>query len=114
MNLRNNVQLIGNLGNDPAIINTSNEKKLVRFSIATTDYIQDNGELKTKTYWHNIIAWGGMADTIVKKCTKGTEVIINGKLVNRSYEDKTGTKKYITEVVVNEIICRTGIITTTL
>jgi single-strand DNA-binding protein len=96
--------LIGNLGNSPAISTLQSGKKMARFSVATTEYSKNNNE--TKTYWHNIVAWGKTAEIISEKCEKGSEVVINGKLVNRSYEDKTGIKKYITEVVVNEIICR--------
>lgn len=106
MNLRNHVQLIGNLGNEPIVTLTSNGNKFARFSVATTEFLKNNGEIKTKTYWHNIIAWGKAAETVSQKCNKGTEVVINGKLINRSYDDKNGTTKYITEVVVNEIICR--------
>jgi single-strand DNA-binding protein len=106
MNLRNYVQLIGNVGNSPVIKSLPNGNMMARFSVATSEYINENGSLKTKTEWHNVVAWGKNAKAIEKKCNKGTEVVINGKLVNRSYEDNSGNKRYITEVVVNEIICR--------
>ena len=106
MDIRNHVQLIGNLGHAPIVTNFESGKKMVKISVATTEYNNINGELRSKTYWHNVVAWGKTAEIISEKCTKGSEVVINGKLVNRVYEDKTGTKKYITEIVVNEIICR--------
>lgn len=105
MNLRNHVQLIGNIGNEPILSKTSTGKVLARFSVATNEIFQGkNGETKN-TYWHNIVAWEKTAEYIAKNCGKGNEVVINGKLVSRVYEDKSGEKKYISEVVVNEIIC---------
>jgi single-strand DNA-binding protein len=106
MNLKNHVQLIGNLGAIPVVKETANGQKMARFSIATTESYKEDGKNVEKTYWHNIIAWGKMAETIEQKCEKGTEVVLNGKLVSRSYDDPSGAKKYITEVVVSEIICR--------
>ncbi|MDL2261961.1 single-stranded DNA-binding protein [Bacteroidales bacterium OttesenSCG-928-I21] len=112
MNLRNHVQLIGNLGNAPMLSTLSTGKKMARFSVATNEYTKTNNEVVTKTYWHNVVAWGKTAEIICEKCEKGTEVVINGKLISRTYEDKTGTKKYITEILVNEIICRPKTIAT--
>ena len=107
MNLRNNVQLIGNLGNDP-MVKAVNETKVANFSVAVNDYYKEKGsdEFKEKTMWFNVVAWGGHAEKIEKKCIKGTEVVISGKLENKSYEGKDGIKRYVTEVKVNEIICR--------
>ena len=103
--LKNKVQLIGNLGNAPEVRNTESGKKLVRFSVATNEsYRNANGEKVTETQWHNLIAWGKVADIAEKFLIKGTEVAIEGKLVNRNYTDKEGNKKYITEVQVNEIL----------
>ncbi|MDA9335984.1 single-stranded DNA-binding protein, partial [Flavobacteriaceae bacterium] len=100
--LRNKVQLIGNLGNDPEIITLESGKKLAKFSLATNENYKDaNGEKQTKTDWHNIVAWNKTADIIEKYVTKGKEIAIDGKLTNRSYETKEGEKRYITEVVVN-------------
>ncbi len=107
MNLRNNVLLIGNLGSAP-IIKDVKDSKVANFSIAVNDYYKDklSNEYKEKTMWFNIVAWGNNAIKVEKKCTKGTQVIISGKLQNHSYEDKEGIKRYVTEVIVNEIICR--------
>lgn len=103
--LKNRVQLIGNLGNAPEIRKTETGKKLVRFSVATNEsYKNSNGEKVTETQWHNLIAWGKLADIAEKLLNKGTEVAIEGKLINRNYTDKEGVKKYITEIQVNELL----------
>lgn len=103
--LRNKVQLIGNLGNNPEIITLDSGKKLAKFSIATNEnYKNAKGEKITETYWHNLIAWNNTAEIVEKYLQKGNEVAIEGKLTNRSYEDKEGNKKYITEVIVNEVL----------
>ena len=103
--LRNKVQLIGNLGNDPEIINLESGKTLAKFSIATNEsYTNNKGEKITDTQWHNIIAWGKTAQIIEKYVGKGKEIAIEGKLTNRSYETKTGEKRYITEIVCNELM----------
>lgn len=103
--LKNKVQLIGNLGNAPDVRNTESGKKLVRFSVATNEsYRNAQGEKVTETQWHNLIAWGNMADIAEKFLVKGSEVAIEGKLVNRNYTDKEGNKKYVTEIQVNELL----------
>ena len=103
--LRNKVQLIGNLGNAPEVKNTETGKKLARFSIATNEsYLNINGEKVTETTWHNLIAWDKLAGIVEKYLKKGSEVVIEGKLINRSYTDKKGDKKYVTEVQVNELL----------
>ncbi|VAW25340.1 Single-stranded DNA-binding protein [hydrothermal vent metagenome] len=103
--LRNKVQLIGNLGNSPEIITLDSGKKLAKFSLATNEsYKNAEGEKITNTDWHNVIAWGKTAEIIEKYLEKGNEIAIEGKLTSRSYEDKDGNKKYITEVVVNELL----------
>jgi single-strand DNA-binding protein len=103
--LKNKVQLIGNLGNAPEVRNTESGKKLVRFSVATNEqYKNAKGERVTETQWHNLIAWGKLADIAEKYLVKGTEVAIEGKLVNRNYMDKEGNKKYVTEIQVNELL----------
>jgi single-strand DNA-binding protein len=103
--LRNKVQLIGNLGNDPEIITMESGKKLAKFSIATNDtYKNAQGERITDTQWHNVVAWGKTADIIESYVTKGKEVAVEGKLSHRSYDDKDGNKRYATEVVCNELL----------
>ncbi|RAJ18020.1 single-stranded DNA-binding protein [Olleya aquimaris] len=103
--LRNKVQLIGNLGQDPEIINLESGKKLAKFSLATNESYKDaNGTKQTKTDWHNIVAWGKTADIVEKYVIKGKEVAVEGKLTTRTWEDKDGMKRYITEVVCNELL----------
>lgn len=103
--LKNKVQLIGNLGNAPEVKTTESGKKLARFSVATNEsYRNAQGEKVTETTWHNVVAWGKVAEIAEKYLTKGKEVAVEGKLINRSYTDKDGNKKYITEVEVNEIL----------
>ena len=103
--LRNKVQLIGNLGKDPEIVNLESGKTLAKFSIATNDsYKNAQGEKVTDTQWHNIVAWGKTAEIVEKYVTKGKEVAIEGKLTTRSWEDKEGMKRYITEVVCSELL----------
>ena len=108
-NLRNKVQLIGHLGMNPEIKNLDAGKKLAKFSIATNESYQNaKGEKIQDTQWHNVIAWGKTAEIIEKYLKKGNEVAIEGKLINRSYDDKDGNKRYITEVVVNELLMLGG------
>lgn len=102
--LRNKVQLIGNLGMDPEIKDV-NSKKLATFSLATKeDYKDQKGEKVENTQWHRIAAWGNLAEIIEKHLNKGDEIAIEGRLSHRQYEDKNGDKKYITEVVANELL----------
>jgi single-strand DNA-binding protein len=104
-NLRNRVQLIGNLGNDPEIKELDSGKKMARFSIATNDsYKNSEGQRITSTQWHNIVAWDNHASIVERFLTKGREVAIEGRLVHRSYEDKEGNTKYISEIIVSEIL----------
>lgn len=103
--LKNKVQLIGILGNAPEVKNTESGKKLARFSIATNEiYRNAKGEKVKETTWHNLIAWGKVADIVEKYLNKGSEVAIEGKLINRSYTDTNGVKRYITEVEVSELL----------
>lgn len=103
--LRNKVQLIGNLGNDPEIVNLDSGKKLAKFSIATNESYKNNkGERVTDTQWHNVVAWGKTAGIIESYVTKGKEVAIEGRLTSRSYETKEGEKRYITEIVCDELL----------
>jgi len=103
--LRNRVQLIGNLGMDPELVNFENGKKLAKFSLATSQTYSDNkGEKVTDTQWHNIVAWGKLAELTGKYLKKGSNVTVEGRLVYRNYEDKEGQKKYITEIVISELL----------
>ncbi len=104
MEIKNFVQLIGNLGADPVVRETK-VGKVARFSLATTEFYRENGKMNSKTEWHTVVAWNANADLVAQKCTKGTEVILLGRLSSRSYEDQNKVKRYVTEVIVNEIIC---------
>ena len=107
--LKNKVQLIGNLGGQPEIRTTSGGKKLARFSLATNEsYRNAKGEKVTETLWHNLVAWGKVADIAEKYLGKGSEIAIEGKLINRRYNDRDGNKKYICEVQVNEMLMLGG------
>lgn len=103
--LKNKVQLIGHVGQDPEIKNLEGGKKVANLTIATNDsYKNDKGEKVEQTEWHKVVAWGKTAEIIEKYVTKGKEIAIEGKLTHRSYEDKNGEKRYITEVVVNDVL----------
>ncbi|HET9056612.1 MAG TPA: single-stranded DNA-binding protein [Chitinophagaceae bacterium] len=103
--LRNRVQLIGHLGAAPEIKDLDSKKKLARMSIATNEiYINMKGEKIKETQWHTVIAWGKQAEFAEKFLNKGSEVVIDGKLLNKNYTDKNGIKKYVTEIQVAEIL----------
>lgn len=103
--LRNKVQLIGNLGMNPEIKTLDGGKKLAKITIATNEtYKNSKGEKVTDTQWHNLTAWGKTADIIEKYLTKGSEVAVEGKLINKNYTDKEGVKRYSTEIQINELL----------
>ncbi len=103
--LRNKVQLIGNLGMDPEVKALDGGKKLAKVSIATNEtYKNAKGEKVTETQWHNLIAWGKTAEIVEKFLKKGSEVAVEGKLINRNYTDKEGIKRYVTEIEVSEVL----------
>jgi single-strand DNA-binding protein len=103
--LKNKVTLIGNLGMDPELKELDSGRKLAKVSIATNESYKNNkGEKVTETQWHNLVAWGKTAEFMGKYLQKGSEVVIEGKLINRNYTDKDGAKKYITEIQVNDML----------
>ncbi len=103
--LKNKVQLIGNLGNDPEIIILDSGSKLAKFSMATNEtYKNSKGERVTETQWHNVVAWGKTAEIVENYLMKGKEVAVEGKLTSRSYETKDGDKRYITEIQCTELL----------
>jgi single-strand DNA-binding protein len=103
--MKNSVQLIGHVGQEPEIKNLEAGKKLANISIATNEvYYRENGDKVEKTEWHRVTAWGKVAEIIEKYVTKGKEIAIEGKLTHRSYDDKDGNKRYVTEIVANEIL----------
>jgi single-strand DNA-binding protein len=103
--MKNSVQLIGHVGQEPEIKNLEGGKKLANISIATNEvYYKENGDKVEQTQWHRVTAWGKTADIIERFVIKGKEIAIEGKLTHRSYDDKEGNKRYITEVVANELV----------
>jgi single-strand DNA-binding protein len=104
-NLRNKVQLIGNLGMDPEVKQFESGKSVARLSLATKENFRNAaGEKTSETQWHTLVAWGKSAEFASTYLKKGSEVAVEGKLVSRSYNDKEGNKRYVTEVVVDEFL----------
>lgn len=103
--IKNKVQLIGHVGQEPEIKTFDGGKKVANITIATNEsYTNNKGEKVENTEWHRITAWGKVADIIEKYVIKGKEIAIEGKLTHRSYDDKDGNKRYITEIVANELL----------
>jgi single-strand DNA-binding protein len=102
--MKNRVQLIGHVGQDPEV-KTVNNKKVATLTIATNDfYFNEKGDKVEQTEWHRITAWGKTAEIIEKYVTKGKEIAVEGKLTHRSYDDKDGNKRYVTEILVLELL----------
>lgn len=103
--MKNRVTLIGNLGVNPEIKTIENGKKVVNFTLATNDsYKNADGQKVTETTWHNIVAWNGLAETAGKFLKKGNEVAVEGRIVYRTYEDKKGMSKSVTDIVLNDLV----------
>ena len=102
--MKNKVQLIGHVGQEPEV-KTVNNKKVATLTIATNDfYYNEKGDKVEQTEWHRITAWGKTAEVIEKYVTKGKEIAVEGKLTYRSYDDKDGIKRYVTEILVLELL----------
>jgi single-strand DNA-binding protein len=102
----NKVILVGNVGKDPEVRYLEKNVAVANFPLATTErgYKMNNGtEVPDRTEWHNIVAWRQTAEFIEKYVKKGSQVFIEGKLKTRSYEDKTGNKRYITEIYADQL-----------
>tara|TARA_B100001179_G_scaffold47730_1_gene31967 strand:- start:239 stop:619 length:381 start_codon:yes stop_codon:yes gene_type:complete len=103
--LKNHVQLIGNVGQEPTITNLESGKKVARFSVATNEHYKNNkGEKVQSTDWHTVVAWGKTAEIIENYVGKGKEIAITGKLRTRTYTTDDGNQRYVTEVEANEIL----------
>lgn len=101
--MKNWVQLIGNLGADPEIKHFESGKRKVSFNLATHEwYRNQDQELVEEVNWHRIVAWETLADQLTDSLSKGDKVLVQGKLTSRSYEDKDGNKRTVTEVVVRD------------
>jgi single-strand DNA-binding protein len=104
-NMRNSVRLVGNVGIEPRITNFENGRKKASLVMATNErYKNAQGELVTETQWHNLVAWGREASIIEKFVEKGKELAVEGKLVHRNFTDKEGNTRYMTEVVLSELL----------
>jgi len=103
--LRNSVKLIGNLGSDPEVKTLEGGNKMAKFSLATNDgYRNSNGDWVKDTQWHQVVAWGKTAEIVEKFLSKGNEIVLEGKLTSRVYDDKEGVRRYITEVTCHELL----------
>ncbi|SEL78323.1 single-stranded DNA-binding protein [Parapedobacter koreensis] len=103
--LKNSVRLTGFLGSNPEVKTFGNNRNFARVSIATNErYRNSQGEWVSDTQWHNLVFWGRQAVFAEKSLTKGSEIAIEGKLINRQYVDKEGTTRYVTEVNVSEVL----------
>ena len=108
-NLKNRVQLIGNIGKEPQIKTFDSGKTMASFSLATSEtYTDQNGKKVQDTQWHQLVAWGKTASYVESYLEKGNRIAVDGKLIHRSYVDKDGTTRYVTEVLVNEILLLTS------
>lgn len=103
--IRNRVRLIGNVGANPEVKTLESGKKMAEISLATNEsYKNDFGDRVTDIQWHRIVAWGKIAEIMEKYVNKGSEIAVEGRLVHRSYKDKNGEKRYITEIHAQEIL----------
>jgi len=104
MNLRNRVQLIGNLGGDPKFYEFPSGTKLARISVATSEFSKHNDKVVKETQWHNVVAWGSLADMVKTKIAKGYEVVVDGCLKQNRYTDKNGNEQCTYEVIADTIL----------
>jgi len=103
--LKNQVILIGRLGRDPETKTIENGKKVTHFTLATDDsYKNAEGQRISEATWHNITAWNGLADVADRFLKKGKQVAVEGRIVYRTYEDKKGVTKNMTEIVLNDLV----------
>jgi single-strand DNA-binding protein len=103
--MKNRVQLIGHVGQDPEVKSLEGGKKVANLNLATNDvYYKEEGEKVTQTEWHRVVAWGKLASLIEQYVTKGKELGVTGKITYRNYEDKEGNKRSITEIVAEEVL----------
>ncbi|GEN74776.1 single-stranded DNA-binding protein [Chryseobacterium hagamense] len=109
MSLRNKITLVGHTGKEVEVINFENGSLKATVSLATSDhYTNAKGEKVEETQWHNLVAYGKTAEILQKYAPKGKELAVEGKLMYRSYDDKDGVKRYITEIRVEEILLLGG------
>lgn len=100
----NKVILVGNVGKDPEIRQTQNNKQVATFSLATSESYKDqSGQRQSKTEWHNVVCWGNLAQLAGQYIKKGSKVYLDGKITTRSWDDNNGNKRYTTEIIANTI-----------
>ncbi len=103
--LKNKVSLIGNLGGNPQVVIFENKKKIARMSIATSETFKGaDGEKVKETHWHKLVALGRNAEIAETYLQKGYEIAVEGRLVNRSFTDKYGVKKFVSEILINNLL----------
>ena len=103
--IKNRIQLIGRVGKDPEFRLLDSGKNVVNFSMATSDsYKNASGEKAIDTQWHQVVAWGGLAEIADKYLRKGSEVAVQGKLIHRNYEGPDGNRRYVSEIIADEIL----------
>ncbi|WP_273209887.1 single-stranded DNA-binding protein [Runella zeae] len=101
----NKVTLIGNLGKDPELQTLEGNINVAKFSLATTETFKDTkGQTHTTTEWHSVVVWRNMADLAAKYLKKGSMIYLEGKIKTRSFEDKMGEKRYVTEIIGDSFI----------
>ena len=96
----NKVLLIGNVGKDPDVRHLENGATVASFSLATSEKSRDKGEV---TEWHNIVTWRQQADFVANYVRKGSQIYVEGKIHSRSWDDQSGQKRYVTEIVADSI-----------
>ena len=100
----NKAILVGNVGKDPEVRHLDGGTSVAKFTLATSDaYKNKSGELVKTTEWHNIVAWRQLCELAEKYIRKGSQIYVEGKITNRQYDDKDGNKRYITEIVADNI-----------
>lgn len=103
--IKNSVHLVGNVGKEVQLLSFDNGNKKASLIMATNEYYTNTkGEKVKQTDWHHLVAWGKTAEEMATSLFKGNEIAIHGKINNRTYVDKTGSTKYITEIVVSEFL----------
>lgn len=105
----NKVILVGNLGNDPELRNTSGGNPVCNFNVATNEvWTGKDGQKNERTEWHKIVVWGKQAENCEQYLKKGRQVYVEGKNQTRSWEDNDGVKRYVTEVIARQVVFLSG------
>ena len=99
----NKVMLLGNVGQDPEVRQTQTGRPVANFSVATTDAWGEGDDRQERTEWHQVVVWGKLAETCGKYLTKGRQVMVEGRLQTRSYDDRDGVRRFSTEIVAQNV-----------